>query len=86
LALVNIAKKTTDTNNDSDKPTAPPLPLDVHDIIHKEYPDVFPSSLPSGLPPDRGDAMKIETDPSADPPFLPRIGLRTWKGVKDMCV
>jgi hypothetical protein len=76
LALVKIAKKSNDNdNNDKDKPTSPPLSPEIHTIVHNEFPDVFPSSLPSGLPPDRGDAMKIETDPTADPPFRPVIRL-----------
>ncbi|GJJ71803.1 hypothetical protein EMPS_04160 [Entomortierella parvispora] len=41
----------------------------------EEFADVFPEKLPDGLPPDRGDAMKIETDPTADPPFRPVIRL-----------
>jgi transposase InsO family protein len=53
----------------------PSLPPDIHSIVHDEFSDVFPTSLPSGLPPDRGDAMRIETDPSADPPFKPVIRL-----------
>jgi hypothetical protein len=75
LALVQTAKTTNDNNNNNNKPTPPPLSPDIHNIVHKEFADVFPSSLPSGLPPDRGDTMKIETDPSADPPFRPVIRL-----------
>jgi len=65
-----------DTSTDPTHPLPlPPLPPDIHSIVHNEFPDVFPPTLPSGLPPDRGDAMRIETDPTADPPFKPVIRL-----------
>ena len=48
---------------------------EVRSIVMEEFSDVFPEKLPDGLPPDRGDAMKIETDPTADPPFRPVIRL-----------
>ena len=47
---------------------------EIKEIVD-EFKDVFPDTLPGGLPPDRGDAMKIETDPTADPPFKPVIRL-----------
>ena len=67
LALVKqgISKPNTQT---------PVLPPEIAPIV-QEYADVFPSTLPAGLPPDRGDAMKIETDPYADPPVRPVIRL-----------
>ncbi|KAF9946095.1 Ryanodine receptor 3, partial [Mortierella alpina] len=46
----------------------PDLPEEVREIIQVEFPDIFPAELPDGLPPDRGDTMRIETDPFADPP------------------
>ncbi|KAF9176268.1 hypothetical protein BGZ51_001155, partial [Haplosporangium sp. Z 767] len=51
------------------------LPDIIRQIIEVEFPDVFPSELPDGLPPDRGDSMRIETEPSADPPVRPVIRL-----------
>jgi hypothetical protein len=51
------------------------LPDSVRPIIQDEFPDVFPAELPHGLPPDRGDSMRIETDPTADPPVRPVIRL-----------
>lgn len=53
---------------DPDKEQSIVLPADIHSIVHDEFPDVSPSSLPTGLPKDRGDAMHIDTDPNADPP------------------
>lgn len=51
----------------------PDLPEEVREIVKVEFPDVFPTELPDGLPPDRGDSMRIETDPFADPPVRPVI-------------
>ncbi|GJJ71810.1 hypothetical protein EMPS_04167 [Entomortierella parvispora] len=48
---------------------------EVRSIVMEEFADVFPEKLPDGLPPDCGDAMKIETDPTAEPPFRPVIRL-----------
>ena len=72
LALVKLHRDKID----STPPTvpAPNLPPEIAPIV-KEFADVFPTSLPAGLPPDRGDAMKIETDPYADPPVRPVIRL-----------
>lgn len=52
---------------------APTLPEPVRQIIKVEFPDLFPPELPDGLPQDRGDSMRIETDPTADPPVRPVI-------------
>ena len=65
---------------EDDATTKPPatshlLPPEIRTIVHDEFPDVFPAALPPGLPPDRGDAMHIDTDPTADPPFKPVIRL-----------
>ena len=65
LALVKIAKYSAPN---------PDVPVDVQPLL-EEFSDVFPATLPDGLPPDRGDAMKIETDPNADPPVRPVIRL-----------
>jgi hypothetical protein len=51
------------------------LPEPIRQIVKIEFPDVFPSELPDNLPPDRGDSMRIETDPWADPPVRPVIRL-----------
>lgn len=51
------------------------LPEPIRQIVKIEFPDVFPPELPDCLPPDRGDSMRIETDPSADPPVRPVIRL-----------
>jgi hypothetical protein len=61
LATVRLEKK-------DNKPLLLELPPEIIPIVHKEFSDVFPTSLPAGLPPDQGDTMKIDTDPSADPP------------------
>lgn len=68
LAMVKLQRN----NDGSDKPI---LDADIRAIVEDEFPDVFPDGLPNGLPPDRGDAMKIETDPNADPPVRPVIRL-----------
>ncbi|KAF9373251.1 hypothetical protein CPB97_000701 [Podila verticillata] len=54
-----------DTNLPEPRPDMTP---EIHAIVDKEFPDVFLAKLPKGLPPDRGDAMHIDTDPTADPP------------------
>lgn len=59
LALVKTTSATT--------PSTPPVPAEVLLIID-EFRDVFPTSLPDDLPPDHGDAMKIDTDSTADRP------------------
>jgi transposase InsO family protein len=66
LALVKISP--------GNNPSTPSVPDEILPILN-EFRDVFPTSLPDGLPPDRGDAMKIETDPTADPPVRPVIRL-----------
>ncbi|KAF9994178.1 hypothetical protein BGZ80_007898, partial [Entomortierella chlamydospora] len=43
--------------------------------LENEFPNVFPDSLQVGLLPDRGDAMKIETHPTANPSIRPVIHL-----------
>ncbi|KAF9137307.1 hypothetical protein BG015_002771, partial [Linnemannia schmuckeri] len=48
----------------NDKLPSPPLTPVIHDIVHNELFNVFPSSLASGLPPD-----------GVDPPFQPVIHL-----------
>jgi hypothetical protein len=63
LAHVRVASNDVSTSAD--------LPPDVQVIVNKELPDVFPPTLPPGLPMDRGDAMRIDTDPTADPPVRP---------------
>lgn len=60
------------------EPIAAEIPPDVPEDVRKiltEYRDVFPSDLPAGLPPSRGHDMRIETDPTADPPYKPIIRL-----------
>jgi len=59
----------------NDAPTSGDLPSDVQAIVKDEFPDVFSPTLPPGLPMDRGDAMRIDTDPTADPPVRPVIRL-----------
>lgn len=44
LAMVRLEKK-------DNKPLLE-LPPEIIPIMHKEFPDVFPASLPAGLPPD----------------------------------
>ena len=62
-------------------PTPPPkteepdMTEEVRHIVKVEFPDVFPTELPDGPPMDRGMSMRIETDPSADPPVRPVIRL-----------
>ena len=68
LAMVKMSK------SDHNPPTADIHP-EVRPIIEDEFPDVFPIHTSCGTPPDRGDAMKIETDPNADPPVRPVIRL-----------
>ena len=51
----------------------PEVPDDIRPIIEIEFPELFPTELPDGLPPDRGDSMHIVTDPMADPPVCPVI-------------
>lgn len=51
------------------------LPESVRPIVQDEFADVFPVELPHGLPLDRGDSMRIETDPTANPPVRPVIRL-----------
>jgi RNase H-like domain found in reverse transcriptase/Reverse transcriptase (RNA-dependent DNA polymerase)/Integrase zinc binding domain/Chromo (CHRromatin Organisation MOdifier) domain/Retroviral aspartyl protease len=72
LALVKIHRDEPETA----PPAAllPTVPSEIAPLV-KEFADVFPVSLPAGLPPDRGDSMKIETDPYADPPVRPVIRL-----------
>jgi hypothetical protein len=73
LALI---QNTPEASEENDKPrTIPDMTPEVRSIVMEEFADVFPEKLPDGLPPDRGDAMKIETDPTADPPFRPVIRL-----------
>src|SRR5690606_25239673 len=36
-----------------------PLPKVVKQLIEVDFPDVFPSELPNGLPLDRGDSVKF---------------------------
>ena len=45
LATVRLEKK-------DNKPPLLELPPEIIPIVHKEFSDVFPTSLPSGLPPD----------------------------------
>ncbi|KAG0196145.1 hypothetical protein BGX28_010509, partial [Mortierella sp. GBA30] len=63
------------STNEKNKETLMEMDPDVRQIVENEFPDVFPDELPDGLPMDRGDAMKIETDPLADPPVRPVIRL-----------
>jgi len=49
LALVQIAKLSQNDTDNSSNSTSPSLPPDIHKIIYEEYPDVFLSTLPSGL-------------------------------------
>ncbi|GJJ71806.1 hypothetical protein EMPS_04163 [Entomortierella parvispora] len=73
LALI---RNTPEPSEETDQPrTIPDMTPEVRSIVMEEFADVFPEKLPDGLPPDRGDAMKIETDPTADPPFRPVIRL-----------
>lgn len=73
LALI---RNTPEPSEETDKPrTIPDMTPEVRSIVMEEFADVFPEKLPDGLPLDRGDAMKIETDPTADPPFRPVIRL-----------
>ena len=66
LALVKIAKHTR---------PSPDIPADVQPLL-KEFGDVFPDTLPDGLPQTKAsDTMMIETDPNADPPVRPVIRL-----------
>lgn len=39
------------------------------ELLRKEFKDVFRDDLPEGLPPRRDVDHKIETDPSATPPY-----------------
>ena len=74
LALIH---NTPEPSEKTDQPprTIPDMTPEVRSIVMEEFADVFPEKLPDGLPPDRGDAMKIETEPTADPPFRPVIRL-----------
>lgn len=74
LALVQSSKQ-MDADAKEKASKRPPMSDEIIEIVDKEFKDVFPDTLPGGLPPDRGDAMKIETDPTADPPFKPVIRL-----------
>ncbi|GJP85961.1 hypothetical protein CLOP_g16045 [Closterium sp. NIES-67] len=42
------------------------VPDDLEKII-REYPEIFPDDLPSGLPPERPQDHKIEVEPGAQP-------------------
>ena len=76
LALVQSSTDLKNATDEESQPTPkrPHMTPDIETIV-AEFQDVFPDTLPGGLPPDRGDAMKIETDPTADPPFKPVIRL-----------
>ena len=77
LALVKSSADLQTEQEAKDNKTSkqPPMTAEIRTIVEDEFKDVFPDTLPGGLPPDRGDAMKIETDPTADPPFKPVIRL-----------
>ena len=76
LALIRNTPEPAEETNDPEKARViPDMTPEVRSIVMEEFADVFPEKLPDGLPPDRGDAMKIETDPTADPPFRPVIRL-----------
>ena len=74
--LALIKNKTEESGETETNPRViPDMTPEIRSIVMDEFADVFPEKLPDGLPPDRGDAMKIETDPTADPPFRPVIRL-----------
>jgi hypothetical protein len=74
--FIALIRNTPEASDETDtKPKVPDMTPEVRSIVMEEFADVFPEKLPDGLPPDRGDAMKIETDPTADPPFRPVIRL-----------
>jgi hypothetical protein len=72
-----------------ESPEAPEL-VQMRDKLLKEFSDVFPDSLPSGLPPGRGHELHIQLTPGAKPPARvpPRINQKhatfESKWLKDM--
>ena len=76
--LFNTPEPSEETEETDKKPTISDM---IPAIVMEEF--VFPGKLPDGLPPVR-DAIKIETDTTADPPFRPVI--RQLEGALRMCV
>jgi len=72
------------------QPTIGQEELEVKNRILKEFKDIFPESLPSGLPPSRGHELHIKLRPEATPPArtAPRMNYKHQnfenKWIKDM--